>query len=69
LHPADIEEAAANALLTESDHGDDEIGLDAHPTNRLGSNIASNEHMSSVIGVGMAEATHEESQLIMDKKF
>ena len=61
MHPGiDIEEAAANALLTESDH-DDEIGLDAHPTNRLGSNIASNEHMSSVIGVGMAENTHEES--------
>ena len=61
----DIEEAAANALLTESDQDEDE-GLEAHPTNRIGAAIVSQDDQA--VNIGLGENTFEGSQLIQDKK-
>ena len=65
----DIEEAAANALLTESDQDDDDdnIDIDGHPTNRLG--IASSQSDArNHVGLGLGENTGHESLLMNEKK-
>ena len=62
----DIEEAAANALLTESDDEDD-LDIEGHPTNRLGI-VNSQTDQRNHVGMGLGENTGNESQLINEKK-
>lgn len=64
---ADIEEAHANALLTESDN-EDENDLEGHPTNRVGAAIMGDELNASRVAVGMGDNTRlQNSQLINNK--
>ena len=59
----DIEEAAANALLTESDQ-DEDMDLDGHATNRMGDGANISHDARQTVGIGMGGDTNPDSQLL-----